>query len=111
MSKKDKPLSEKYEAERIVIEKLFDVANIAIGALVFGQFLNPEGISLRGLGPRVNYLAADLYFRLFTAEKDREGVSMLPLYIILLVIGLTALGFTLLPLVRDYLTERRTPHL
>jgi hypothetical protein len=46
MSKKDKPLSEKYEAERIVIEKLFDVANIAIGALVFGQFLNPEGFHL-----------------------------------------------------------------
>jgi hypothetical protein len=36
---------------------------------------------------------------------------MLPLYIILLVIGLTALGFTLVPLLRDYLAERRTPHL
>ncbi len=46
MSKKEKPLSGEHEAERVVIEKLFDVANIAIGALVFGQFLNPEGFHL-----------------------------------------------------------------
>ena len=47
MNEKDsaKPLS-MHEAERVVIEKLFDVANIAIGALVFGQFLNPEGFHL-----------------------------------------------------------------
>ncbi len=45
MGKEDKPQSE-HEAERVVIEKLFDVANIAIGALVFGQFLNPEGFHL-----------------------------------------------------------------
>jgi hypothetical protein len=43
MSEQEKTHS---EAERVVIEKLFDVANIAIGALVFGQFLNPAGFHL-----------------------------------------------------------------
>ena len=100
------------EQRRLFAEKLMDTANIAVGALVFGQILSPVRISaslgyrwcldLRHLG-RVS-LCTD-------TPEEKEGVTVdyLGLYVLLGGIVLVAFILTLPAIIEDWRESRHQP--
>ncbi len=62
------------EQRRLFAEKLMDTANIAVGALVFGQILSPEGfrLSLGTIGILTYGILAWLAYMLTRPKKRSE---------------------------------------
>ena len=62
------------EQRRLFAEKLMDTANIAVGALVFGQILSPEGFQLPlAIGGVLTYgILAGLAYALTRPKRRRE---------------------------------------
>lgn len=62
------------EQRRLFAEKLMDTANIAVGALVFGQILSPEGfqLPLGAAGVLVYGVLAGLAYILTRPKRKKE---------------------------------------